>query len=433
MTVYWIGSALAWGALTAIAWRLWRIAPTRRTTPPGDARHTTAAVTILLVAAALRLPLAIGADPLLSTDLWRYLLDGRHVAEGTNPYSVTPRERRAAEPDEAWLARINHPHLATIYQPASQAVFGATAAAHRMITGRPLAPPTGQVALRLVLIAFDLGIIALLLIALRAGGRSAWWAVLYAWHPLAVTETAWSGHQEPIGILALLAALLAARHAGRSGAAVGVGLAIAAAVKPVVAPVAMPIAWRWLRSGRWRTSIAAGVAGGAALGVLYVPFLLMEGGLTRMVHTARVFAEYWEWNGSLHAAAWWALGDKVAADRVCGGALAVVLLAATWRARDAVTAAMAFLFAAVLLSSTAHPWYLLWALALLPIRPGAWFAPAIWVASLTMAWSYAAVLDVAFKPPGWVVWLEYVPVYLAVILGAVFGRRSNGRSGTDPD
>ena len=74
--------------------------------------------------------------------------------------------------------------------------------------------------------------------------------------------------------------------------------------------------------------------------------------------------------------------------------------------------------APVLLSSTAHPWYLLWTLALIPIR----FSPALWVFSLTVTLSYAAHLNPAeYQPPAWLVVIEYLPVY-AVLLGLPLAR-----------
>ncbi len=89
------------------------------------------------------------------------------------------------------------------------------------------------------------------------------------------------------------------------------------------------------------------------------------------------------------------------------------------------------LLAMVLLSPTAHPWYLLWALVLVPMVPCA----AVWLASLTLTWGYAAW---GFRPgddggPGWGVspWLmlaAYAPVYAALLWRRV-GVRGQG-SGT---
>ena len=98
---------------------------------------------------------------------------------------------------------------------------------------------------------------------------------------------------------------------------------------------------------------------------------------------------------------------------------AMVFHRVPWRA------AMTYFFTLICVSSTAHPWYLLWALALLPVS---WAAgrtlvgPAVWVASLTLAWSYAAWLNLAatgeYQPTAATRWLVWTPVYAAVVAGA---------------
>ncbi|MBC7785667.1 MAG: hypothetical protein H7144_17695, partial [Burkholderiales bacterium] len=48
-----------------------------------------------------------------------------------------------------------------------------------------------------------------LLLTLAHLGRSPWWAVLFAWHPLTIVETAGMAHQDAVGIALLMAAIWA--------------------------------------------------------------------------------------------------------------------------------------------------------------------------------------------------------------------------------
>src|SRR5262249_27644227 len=64
--------------------------------------------------------------------------------------------------------------------------------------------------LKLLFTAFDLATACLLLLLLRAAGRPAADVLVYAWHPLVVTETALSGHQDSLGIFFLVASLMLA-------------------------------------------------------------------------------------------------------------------------------------------------------------------------------------------------------------------------------
>ena len=85
------------------------------------------------------------------------------------------------------------------------------------------------------------------------------------------------------------------------------------------------------------------------------------------------------------------------------------------------------LTAMVLLSPAAHPWYLLWALALVPMTGG----PALWVASLTLPWGYAALGHIepdgtaAWDVSAWLLAVSWVPIFaaLAVDVGYRLRRR----------
>ena len=440
---YWVASAAVWAALTWWAIAAWR-QPTRvPTTLPTSFGH--AAAMLLLVAVLVRLMTAATTSPVLSDDLWRYLLDGQTLASGDNPYRLSPAQRAELPPTDAddltghartleLIQRVNHPHLVTIYQPTSQWSF---ALLHRLgaWTSNPF---------RLGFAVVDVAIVGLLLIGLRMAGASPWWAALYAWHPLAITETAGSGHQDVLGILPLMGALVVTErlvdvrgrgHAGQAfamAAAVGGLFALAVAVKPVVAPLALPMGWAMARGVppvRAATSLgAAGVVGCLVLAALYGPFVMMPGGLSGMIETGRTFMADWAFNGSIHPmlSAW--LGDE-AADWIGGGLLLGVLVLTMVLRLDAIEAAITYLLAALLLSTTVHPWYLLWVLALAPLRPGFALSPVVWVWSLTISWSYGAHLTPDYSVSFAVAVIEYLPVY-AVLGWMLVSRMMNRTSAT---
>ena len=79
---------------------------------------------VLLVAAALRLPLIV-SPAFLSTDVNRYVWDGRVQAAGVNPYRYMPGDPALARlRDDQVYPRINRAEYApTIYPPAAQVIF----------------------------------------------------------------------------------------------------------------------------------------------------------------------------------------------------------------------------------------------------------------------------------------------------------------------
>lgn len=437
---YWIAGAVVGLALTLVAWRLVRGRAERTLAEASEPRNGSwrAYGVIVGVAVLARIVLAFGPAPLLSDDIYRYIHDGWFMVEGQHPYAESPRVTADREASDGFVRfgwsppveLINNPELVTIYQPTSQAVFaGLGFAAHA--TWRVIDPVN---LFRLGFALIDLGVIALLLLALRQAGRSPWWAVLYAWHPLAITETAWSGHQDVIGIACLLGTLLLTTQAMRSerrsawttACLAGVCFGLAIGVKPLVLPLALPLAWAL------RADLRAVAAGATllTLAALYTPFALWEPGLGGLIETVGIFVEKWESNASLHRIAATALGGKTAADATMAVLLLATLLIATfttnhWRA------SMVYLFAGVLLSSTAHPWYLLWALALLPMA----FSWTAWALSLTIVLAYTAALNrEAQQPFVWAMWLEYVPVYAVLLaeLGRSALKRRAVASAEDP-
>ncbi len=416
LTGYWIIGAAAWGVLSVIAWRL--SCDKRRIA----ASQWAGAAVIVLVALAARIVAVLAGGPQLSDDLWRYIHDGRQLASGVSPYYQSPQELGAGQGQDPILDRVNHPELVTIYQPTSQYIF---AALWRL---RPQQlDPLGVNTFRFGFVLIDLMLIVLLIIQLQRDGRSVWWATLYAWHPLAISEVAASGHQDVIGITLLVAGLMlfqtrsmAWRHALLGGAA----FAAAVAVKPIVLPLAIPIVWR-LRSSLRGVAVAGGGAV-FALCALYLPFVFLDGGLSRMFETIGSFVGQWSFNSSLHAAAVYATGSKTIAGVLMAGLLITVLIGGMALRWGLWRVACVYLFAALLLSSTVYPWYLLWALAFVSIR----FGLGVWVFSLTITWSYAVLGNaVAWELPVWVVVVEYTSVYAAVIWALTVVWRSVLRGG----
>jgi len=195
------------------------------------------------------------------------------------------------------------------------------------------------------------------------------------------------------------------------GAGVAFGLSLG--VKPVVLPIALILAWVLRRQpGKVITAAVATVLTGVAI---YLPFMLMDGGLAGMADTARVFIDKWAFNGSVYDLAIRWEFEKQTVDILAAGVLLTVIVVSLARSKgDAARTAGAFLFASLLVSSTVHPWYLLWALALLPL----YFNPSLWVFSLTIAASYAAHLNPSYRLPGSVAMYEYAPVYASLVFAA---------------
>ena len=179
------------------------------------------------VAIALRL-LLLTAPPILSSDIYRYVWDGRVQAAGINPYRYVPADPALAFlRDPVVYPQINRAGYArTIYPPLAEVVFAVTGRVSDNVTG-----------VRLVMLGFEaVGIICLLRL-LPLAGLPRERILIYAWNPLALWSFANDSHVDAIAVGLLgLALLLRARHKdGWAGAALA-GAALAKFFPLGVAP-----------------------------------------------------------------------------------------------------------------------------------------------------------------------------------------------------
>ncbi|MCA9295980.1 MAG: hypothetical protein KC983_05670 [Phycisphaerales bacterium] len=439
---YWIASAVAWVMLTLVIVQL-RRQPRRETAPPRPDRSRSIALTILIIAAGARLAVVITHRPALSDDMYRYMYDGENLAHGINPYLAIPNESaRAFDPTalrnvtaERWpgerelARRTNNPELSTIYLPTSQWTFGGIAmltrdAAWNLVREERL--------YRAAFVVIDLIIIGFIITLLHRRGRSLWWAIAYAWHPLPIAEVAGSGHQDVIGIALVVLALLMWHESAQRVARWTIPLALASLVKPVVLPVTLV----FLRGHTWRQWALSIITGAVICTAIAAPLWFTSGGapLRALGETSTRFSLKWAHFGSVYEPTlwmieratntpdeYWTADDRTSmwtndeqerlARMICLGLIALVVVTVMRSRLDVEAGARVILLAMVLFSSTAHPWYLLWALALSPLA----MSPAVWIASLTISWGYAQLGDVIdWTTPAWVLWIAYVPVYAAL-------------------
>ncbi len=212
-----------------------------------------ALIIILCAAATMRLGLLV-ADPYLSSDIYRYVWDGRVTAAGINPYRFVPNAPEL-QPlrDAAIWPHINRADTAvTIYPPAAQGFFlGVTRFGESVL------------AMKIGLLFFEAIAIAALLFHLKRQGMPLTRIAAYAWHPLPIVEIAGNGHVDAVMSTLLILGLLV--YFGGRTLLAGVIVTLGALVKPT-ALLALPVFWRpW----DWRLPLAVA----ATILIAYLPFL----------------------------------------------------------------------------------------------------------------------------------------------------------------
>ena len=194
-------------------------------------RSTRALWLILGVAIGLRAYVLL-FDPLLSSDIYRYVWDGKVQATGINPYRYVPADPALASLREGTIfPHINRATTAvTIYPPVAQFFFLIVTRIGENVT-----------VMRLALVGCEAVTVAIIALFLRRMNQPVTRVVAYLWHPLPLWEIASSGHVDALMLaLMLLGLWIALSGYALRGAAL---IAFSVLVKPYAAPVLAGI-WR---------------------------------------------------------------------------------------------------------------------------------------------------------------------------------------------
>jgi alpha-1,6-mannosyltransferase len=219
-----------------------------------------AALAVVFTVAVIARVIALPAPPILSTDVARYVWDGRVQAAGINPYRYVPADAELAKlRDKSIYPHINRADYAvTIYPPVAEMMFFLATRVSESFA-----------MMRLTMIAFEAVTVLALLALLAHDGRPTARVLIYAWHPLPIWEFAGTGHVDAAAIALMTLAMLAAVRKRRVLA--GIALAAGALIKPFVVLVAPPL-WR-----RWDWRLPAAFVATAV--VCYLPYLSIGSGV----------------------------------------------------------------------------------------------------------------------------------------------------------
>lgn len=378
---------------------------------------------IMAIASVARVIVSI-SPPMLESDYQRYLWDGAVTAQGFNPYRHAPADimngtvlgpdadRLAALASKAGpvLPSINHPKLTTIYPPVAQASF---AAAH-------VIAPFNPIGLRIVFCLAEAGSVLLLGRLLKALSLPPSQIAWFAWNPLLLREVYSSLHMDVLLLPLIAGALLAAVRSRGSVSAAFLVVASAVKVWPIVLA---PLVLRPL-VGQWRSAFRA-VAGLVVLGLLlWLPvFLAPHGENSGFL----AYGRGWQNNDGFFRAGIWVTERlletlhfepwrshaimRATSALLLGGLLTWHLRATAPSAENLIARALIIVGAIFLLSPTQFPWYWLWCLPLLTLRP-----------SLPLL-TYSALLPIYYVQDQLVYplshWLQHAPVWALLAITTV--------------
>ena len=367
-------------------------------------RMTPSIATILTIAALLRISV-LPLDPYFSTDIYRYIWDGRVQATGVNPYLYIPVDPAlSALRDTTIWANINRADYAhTIYPPAAEALFFLATRVSETV-----------VWIKIVLVLFEAGAIAVLLRLLDAEKLPRQRILLYAWCPLPIWEIAGNGHVDAAMLACIVVAVLLRRRGADFAAGATLGLAILVKFLPILL---LPAFWRrW----EWRLPLASAMtialfyafysaAGWRVLG--FLPTYLGEEGISD-AHGFWLVSAVARTTGLVIPAP---IYFAVAALAMVG--LAAMIQAEPLSPDRMLPNLLALAVSATFALSPVYPWYFCWLTPFLCFAPS---ATAIWFASCAFILHWTSPREVA--------WTADVLYGGAIVTAAIdFARRLSAR------
>lgn len=393
-----------------------------------------------LIALAVVCRVVLWVDmPTLSTDVWRYLWDGRLSNAGINPYTYRVDDPALDDLRTPLSERVEHTHMSTPYPPAAQVTFVATVAIQ----------PEQARAMQVVFTLFDLGSGVLIVLLLRALGRPEKWATIYLLNPLIIVEFAHGAHVDSMMTFFTLLALLAHVQARNMQSSLALALSVLTKYIPAIL---IPV---FLRQWGPRFAVLFGVV--VLLG--FVPFLDAGSGIgeqddgSGIFGAVRIYTNDWKTNDGffywLHERLIPYSDDPLQTTRFVTNAM--LLLAGGWVLLQTpanadperiILNAAVLICVYLLLVAAMFPWYLTWLIALLPLLPFhrqsnvLLFLIAWLFFSWAVQWSYLIYLNPDDpREDLWMRYVEYVPLFAllgAALLGWVYMQGQRLASGKRP-
>ena len=316
-----------------------------------------------IVAAAVILRLVALATPpnFLSTDVYRYIWDGRVQGAGINPYLHVPADPALISlRDTAVYPHINRLDRApTIYAPFAQLVFFVITRFADNVT-----------AMRLGMLGFEAAAVVALAALVKRCGLPVERIGLYLLHPLPVWEIACGAHVDALMMAASVAALLAATAGRRGLAGALLGAATLTKFLPLVLAPVLYRRWDWRMPTAFLATLLAlygaySLWGGAGWRVLgFLPGYVSEEGLARA--TGIFIAALLRQLGVAPLAA------ELGFAAIAVGVLGTLTVKSLFRGRDlraTMILAASLAVATIVLISPHYPWYFCWIVAFIPFLP----------------------------------------------------------------
>ncbi len=361
---------------------------------------------LLLIAGIFFRLLLLFSVPSLSDDVYRFIWDGRLMANGINPYNHLPAELMQLSPipgiTKDLYHQLNSPSYYTIYPPVLQTIFWFTAKAF------PDDIFGAIVCMKTIILAAETGTVLLLPLVLNRLQLPKHFSLLYALNPLVIAELTGNVHFDAVMIFFLMLAFLLLLHKKVSLSAMFLGLSISSKLIPVVF---IPLIIKKLG---WKQGLIYSVISGFVTIVLFA-FIIDKATIFHFLESINLFISHFEFNAGLYYIIRW-LGTLITGYNIIAfaGPLlsvtgAVIIFVISFRdneisERQFFKKALFIITVYYLFATTVHPWYI--SMPVMIAACTAYRYAIVWSYLVTL--SYFAYHSSPVKENLWLVALSYL-------------------------
>jgi alpha-1,6-mannosyltransferase len=355
------------------------------------------------------------AIPNLSQDFYRFIWDGRLILTGLNPYLTTPNDLIFSQPTLFPQMKLLFDGMGPLsaghysnYPPIHQLPFiiAAIFSKHSILGA--------VIILRLLLISADLGILFYgkkLLRKLQLPTKNIYWFIL---NPLVIIELTGNLHFEGLMLFFFVMALYYIHTKKWHLAALTMAVSIAVKLVPILS---LPL---FLNKLGWKKSIRFYLSIGIVFALFFLPFLSGDF-IKNYSATIGLWFSNFEFNASFYYLLKWVLEATTNLTLIhsmrsivigfLGILISCQLIQNKTKTSKLILSILWVLTGYYFVSTTVHPWYVI-SILLLSVFTSYKFA-RVW--SYTLIFSYLAYNQFSVHENGYILALEYLPVWAVLV------------------
>ena len=340
--------------------------------------------------------------PALSDDFYRFIWDGRLLANGINPYTILPADfinsidyQNNVE-NNLIFSRLNSPNYYTVYPPLNQLIFATSATLSKgSLFGN-------VIALRIFILLAEISLLFMLIKNKYSDKFN-----LYSFNPLIIIELNGNLHFEGVVMCFLVLALSMGVKDRKSLVFSSFLFACAVCIK-MLPLIFIPLIIKQLG---WKKGIFYTSMVGVFTVLFFLPFLdqmLIE----KLFSSINLYFQKFEFNASIYYLIR-AVGFKIFGYNIIGMAGKIMafltfsgVLFISWKSKNLFVGSLAILTLYFAMATTVHPWYVTNLLVIAVFTSFRY--PIMW--SYTIFLSYATYQTNFYQENLWLVTLEYLLV-----------------------